>query len=132
MLMMNLLLQYFHERTERTEDEDTAQRMDKMSEHAGMSNKGWTYSGDETVAEFGIEKEITIERQPEATKHNIEQLAEPGASSWLSAFPLKEQGFNLNESEFQDAINLLYEKLMKNMPSKCVCGKPYATCNELS
>ena len=53
---------------------------------------------------------------------NLEQLSEPGASSWLGAIPLKEQGFNLNKSEFQDALNLRYDRPLKNLPSKCPCG----------
>ena len=30
------------------------QQMDEISDHAGMSNKGWTYSGDDTAVEFDI------------------------------------------------------------------------------
>ena len=60
----------------------------------------------------------TIEKQTTEMKRNMDQLSGPGASSWLSAFPLKEQGFALNRSEFQDAINLRYNKTLKNLPSK--------------
>ena len=58
----------------------------------------------------------TIEKQTPEMKRNMEQLSGPGASSWLSAFPLKEQGFVLNKSEFQDAISLRYDKTLKILP----------------
>ena len=32
----------------------------------------------------------------ETTKRTLQQLSEPGASSWLGDLPLKSQGFNLN------------------------------------
>ena len=50
--------------------------------------------------------EIIIENQNIEMKRNLEQLTQTGASSWLSAIPLKEQGFNLNKSEFNDALCL--------------------------
>ena len=62
----------------------------------------------------------------------MDQLSGPGASSWLSAFPLKEQGFALNKSEFQDAINLRYDKTLKNLPSKCVCEKPFTLTHAMN
>ena len=65
------------------------------------------------------------EKQIPTVKRNLEQLSSSGASSWLGAYPLKEQGFNLNKSEFQDALNLRYDKPLKNMPSKCACGKKF-------
>ena len=43
-----------------------------------------------------IKNEVT-ERQNSEMKRNLEQLREPGASSWLSARPLKEHGFDLNK-----------------------------------
>ena len=66
-----------------------------------------------------------VDTQTPKMKRNIEQLSEPGASSWLSARPLKEHGFDLNKSEFQDALNLRYDKPLKNLPSKCPCTKDY-------
>ena len=66
-----------------------------------------------------------IATQSDDVKRNIEQLSGIGASSWLSAVPLKDQGFDLNKSEFQDALNLRYDKPLKNIPSKCACGKNF-------
>ena len=65
-------------------------------------------------------------------QRNIEQLSEPGASSWLSALPLQEYGFNLTKSEFQDAIALRYNRQVKNLPSKCPCGKTYSVTHALN
>ena len=73
-----------------------------------------------------------IEKQSTKMKRNMDQLSGPGASSWLSAFPLKEQGFALNKSEFQDAINLRYDKTLKNLPSKCVCEKPFTLTHAMN
>ena len=68
-------------------------------------------------------RSVIIDHQNEDVKRNMEQLSGTGSSSWLSLLPLKEQGFDLNKSEFQDALNLRYDKPLKNMPSKCACGK---------
>ena len=48
--------------------------------------------------------------------------SEPGASSWLLALPLQEQGFHLNKQEFWDAVHLRYRW---NVPSHCVCGASF-------
>lgn len=73
-----------------------------------------------------------VEKQNNDTKRNLEQLAGTGASSWLSAIPLQDQGFNLNKSEFQDALNLRYNKSLKNLPSKCPCEKPFSVTHALN
>ena len=38
----------------------------------------------------------------------VDLNSEPGASSWLAALPLQEQGFHLNKQEFWDAVHLHY------------------------
>ena len=67
----------------------------------------------------------TLSKQSPEMKRTLEQLAEPGASSWVGALPLKEHGFNLNKSEFNDAMCLRYDKPLSNLPSKCPCGKAF-------
>jgi hypothetical protein len=58
-----------------------------------------------SLKEVADEKLSTIiNKQTPQMKRTMEQLAEPGASSWVGALPLKEQGFNLNKSEFNDAL----------------------------
>ena len=75
-----------------------------------------------------IEKErrmhIVGKQTPELTR-TVDQLAEPGTSSWLSAKPLKDEGFNLTRSEFVDAIRLRYDMTLHNLPSKCPCDKKF-------
>ena len=72
------------------------------------------------------------EKQSNEMRRNLEQLSEKGASSWLSAFPLKEHGFNLNKSEFQDAMNLRYDKPLKNLPTKCPCGTTFSLTHAMN
>jgi len=49
--------------------------------------------------------------------------SEPGASSWLTALPLGEQGFHLMKQEFWDA---LHGWKLLNIPSHCVCGVSFS------
>ena len=59
------------------------------------------------------------------TKRKIQQTRDPGVSSWLSALPLEKHGYNLNKSEFRDALALRYNKHINNLPSYCACGEKY-------
>ena len=45
-----------------------------------------------------------------------------GASAWLNALPLKDEGYTLNKREFFDAVSLRYRWRLKRLPIKCVCG----------
>ena len=49
-----------------------------------------------------------------------------GSSSWLSALPLKDQGFNLSKGEFRDALSLRYGWQLKNLPQYCICGTSFS------
>ena len=69
--------------------------------------------------------------QPAGIQRSLEQLSEPGASSWLGALPLKSQGFDLNKGEFQDALALRYDKPVKNLPSQCPCGSKFTTAHAM-
>ena len=73
-----------------------------------------------------------LEKQSTDMKRNLEQLAQPGASTWLGALPLKEQGFDLNRGEFQDALHLRYDKQLKNLPSNCPCGKSFTVTHAMN
>lgn len=50
---------------------------------------------------------------------------ETGASNWLTALPLKEQGFNLNKQEFRDAIAMRYGLPVFGIPDYCACGSNF-------
>ena len=66
-------------------------------------------------------------------QRNLEQISEPGASSWVGALPLKDLGFSLNKAEFNDGMCLRYDKPLKNLPSKCVCSnkKPFTVTHAM-
>ena len=49
--------------------------------------------------------------------------SEKGASSWLSALPLKSLGYTLNKQEFRDAICLRYGWAVPSTPIYCGCGE---------
>ena len=49
--------------------------------------------------------------------------SEKGASSWLSALPLKKLGYVLNKQDFRDAICLRYGWQIPRTPAYCGCGK---------
>jgi hypothetical protein len=70
-------------------------------------------------------EEVTSTQTPEVQRRLLEQLSEPGASSWLGALPIKQQNFHLTKHEFHDALSIRYLKDPKNLPSECPCGKTF-------
>ena len=48
-----------------------------------------------------------------------------GASAWLTALPVKDEGFVLNKREFFDALALRYRWQIKRLPQFCACGKRF-------
>ena len=57
----------------------------------------------------------------------MDLASEKGASTWLTALPLQDQGFNLNKGEFHDALCLRYGWQIKNLPRQCICGNSFTT-----
>ena len=53
----------------------------------------------------------------------LELNKEPGASVWLVATPYRHLGFELHQLEFVDSVGLRYGFELKDMKSKCICGK---------
>uniref|UniRef100_A0A1X7TJG1 Uncharacterized protein n=1 Tax=Amphimedon queenslandica TaxID=400682 RepID=A0A1X7TJG1_AMPQE len=49
----------------------------------------------------------------------FEVSCEKGASTWLSALPLKEYGFDLHKEEFRDALCLRYGWRPSGLPLTC-------------
>ena len=80
---------------------------------------------EQTTTEIKTKQTLELQRK-------IEQISEPGASSWLSALPLTQYGFDLSKAEFHDALNLRYNKRLKNMPTDCVCGRKYTITHALN
>ena len=52
----------------------------------------------------------------------LECITEPSTSNWLTALPLKDQGFHLDKRSFWDAICIRYNLPLPKLPSNCVCG----------
>jgi hypothetical protein len=51
---------------------------------------------------------------------------EKGASFFVTTLPLARYGFTLSKGEFLDAVLLRYMWPLHNLPSQCVCGKPFS------
>ena len=66
-------------------------------------------------------EEIDASLSPDLLR-SIEQARDKGASSWLNAIPLKEQGLALNEQEFRDSLRLRYNLPLSDLPNYCACG----------
>ena len=59
-------------------------------------------------------------------------MSRAGASSWISARPLKESDLHLSKSDFRDLIRLRYLLPLENMPLTCACGKDYTMTHALT
>ena len=62
------------------------------------------------------------ESLPSKTERAVELATEKGASNWLTVIPIKEMNFNLNKREFRDAIKLIYDWEIADLPAMCTCG----------
>ena len=56
---------------------------------------------------------------------------EKGSSTWLTALPLREFGFDLSKGEFRDAICIRYGWRPVDLPLMCVCGKSFTIAHSL-
>ena len=65
----------------------------------------------------------TTMSKEELRANNLAQMK--GASAWLNALPLEEEGYSLNKREFFDAISLRYRWPLKRLPLNCVCSKKF-------
>ena len=69
-----------------------------------------------------LELKSIVSEADDRLKRALELNSEQGASSWLSARPLKHLDHELNQREFIDAIRLRYCFHFPDLPSKCGCG----------
>ena len=72
-----------------------------------------------------------IALQPSSVQRTVEIASEKGASSWLSALPVAEHGFDLSKAAFRDTVCLQYGWLVPNVPSTFACGSPFSVGNAL-
>ena len=56
------------------------------------------------------------------TLRAVDLATQKGASSWLTVLPIRDMNFDLNKSEFRDAVKLRYDWEVPDTPSVCVCG----------
>ena len=56
----------------------------------------------------------------------VNQSRDKGASSWLNAMPLADQGLALSKQEFRDALHLRYNLPLIDLPSLHECGDKFA------
>ena len=52
----------------------------------------------------------------------VDLATQKDASSWLTVLPIRDMNFDLNKSEFRDAVKLRHDWEVPDMPSVCVCG----------
>ena len=91
------------------------------------------------LQEIRKEKELAIKSKKtkinsELNKNDICSLdlaSEKGASSWLTAMPLKRCHFDLTKSEFRDGISLRYDWDPVKMPSLCACNENFTVAHVL-
>ena len=51
---------------------------------------------------------------------------EKGVSSWLTALPISDHGFNFHKRAFWDALCLCYGWQPLSLPTTCTCGTPFS------
>ena len=59
----------------------------------------------------------------EIRANDVAQLK--GASAWLNALPLQDEGYVLNKREFFDAVTMRYRWQLKRLPLNCACGNKF-------
>ncbi|KAG1710471.1 Sodium- and chloride-dependent glycine transporter 1 [Nymphon striatum] len=75
------------------------------------------------LAFFKQKRDRLITQLNEHGKLMLDLASEKGASSWLTALPLKSFGYVLNQQEFADALALRYNFQIKDVAKVCVCGE---------
>lgn len=74
--------------------------------------------------------DVKVKLPPERLRL-FEVSIENGASTWLTAIPLKEFGFDLSKGEFRDALCIRYGWRPTDLPLKCVCGESFTVAHSL-
>ena len=62
----------------------------------------------------------------------LEAALEKGASSWLSALPLKNQQYAMDKDSFRVALFVRYGIPLKRLPSHCPCGSLFTVEHALN
>lgn len=75
--------------------------------------------------ELKVRKEHVREGLDSDHRRLIDVACQRGASVWFSALPLKEFGFDLHKGSFRDAVSMRFGWQPPQLPTTCVCGKPF-------
>ena len=72
-------------------------------------------------------KELAEQLRSKMSPHELKanDIGRTEASIWLSALPLRNEGFNLSKREFVDAICIRYGWSPTRLPTECVCGESF-------
>ena len=109
-------------------------------------DKVWEFTFESWEAQMNAKIEISKNRRlaeantaeqlktsmPTALQHSMTLAQEKGASSWLTALPIREFGFTLHKGAFRDALCLRYGWLPSRLPDKCDCGHQFTVEHALS
>ena len=68
------------------------------------------------------------DEQRQSNKINQQQ----GASTWLTALPLKEEGYTINKNCFLDLLRLRYGRQLQRLPTTCEYGARFTMDHALS
>ena len=77
-------------------------------------------------------RELIDESLPADLLTHVKQARDKGASSWLNAISIEEQGLTLNKEEFKDLLRMCYDLPLSDLPSHCVCGAAFSVNHALS
>ena len=75
-----------------------------------------------------FEKEELAQIRSTMTKEELranDVAQQKGASAWLNALPLQDEGYVLSKREFFDAVTMRYQWPLKRLPLNCACGKKF-------
>ncbi len=83
------------------------------------------------LKEFEYKNKVNVLKSqlPSEKLRLFEVANEKGSSTWLTAVPLKEFGFDLSKGEFRDAICLRYGWRPTDLPLTCVCGESFSVAH---
>ena len=71
---------------------------------------------------------VEIKRRLTENENRLNDITqEKCASNWLAAYPISDQGYDLNKQQFWDSIRLRYGWRLGNIPSTCSCGSKMDT-----
>jgi len=120
--------------TVKTEYKHSTQITDKLTTKIYAQKLNLDYNPSDQLYTTHIKNRIRQEKNAKFQSSCDEELTpepqqlikgavEKGASSWLSALPLKAIGYALNKQEFTDAVCMRYGWKVKGILTHCACGE---------